>query len=854
MVHPNVDDSLWRAATIGCWGHLPKTLVEVQGWSKTSQTCWRNVFGVFMRSDNGMFNRRSAGGVGGVESFGGKNGFKGAILWDEEKKSRERQMQEKEEEEKGRLERYMILESKGKRRQTDEEGMDVEDPAKRDKRKLRLACTQPGPDVFTVTPSERGEEAGYEIGLVLQHGENVFVHLDQYGNFSPAKWMLPHELRRSKKGRFQPDCFEVIGDRFGIVKVQRPGETPSPNHFHGNTNQGSQRLFEIMKPIVTWDLQCLPEYFNDKRASVARCVSKNGYLVFNIFASREGFIEGLDRPEEDHRVFCVLAVGQEGCNPIDEAGVSPDEYRAGTWRRPMTKHPVETAGSATKGKGKMSPSEWNISGPSYSWSSHPPKTIFRWQRTFVHPNANNYPIEQRLHYNICNLKVNSTYAVILIRWNVHSRVSYHEFVDRSFQVLDLATGTTIRTLQFPNFHWDFRHHDMTAEYNVMRYYKMRRIYNAKNAENRATRIHEDEFTLDEKGRLVCGSHDYCNWVWDLNKEYDEEAQSRRVFNPLRNDAGKNDPFLVLDDFYWDREKQCSDTEEREGEAWDTNNERAGWWVRTPNQVLCFWHNITTSQDGRWFAAVRAGRMFVWDLENITNVQGFSCALGTYTGNNLRASGKDTEAEAYPARPQPTVDDRYLGKVLNPRLEKELKSWHVWNGIIPAQGLWLMYDDGKVVYLDRDDVLDACGLAQLGKDWGCSLADFGTVDTESEGSSDDDDREGEEEDEEDGGVGHAVVVVDDDNYVLDQGFRGGGGIAVPPHVRRKRRRTMPSTRSRPTSFAGQLDELAVDGAEQFMFQNELPDADTWEEMDDEGWLKRGRGCWRGTIIGEGSSAV
>ncbi|KAF8458557.1 hypothetical protein BDZ91DRAFT_800232 [Kalaharituber pfeilii] len=814
--YQNIDNKLWKAATIGCWGHLPGTLAEVQGWSKTSQTCWRNVFGVFMRSDNGMFKRRNAGGVGGVESFGGKNGFSAAVLWDEEKRLRA---------EENNRDGNGIATGKGKQKAKDME----EVPPNPAQRKLLLVCVQPGPDAFTVQPLP-GDANGYEIGLTLENREHVFVHLDDFGNFSKKKNTLPFWLRRSKKGRFPPDCFQIVGDRFSVAKVVSDSESEFDMDFES-------QAYGVMRTTIVWNLQCVTEYANDKRASVARCAHRDGYFLFNMFASREGFIEGLDKPQEDHRLFCVLAVGQEGCNAAD---VPHPDYAGGSSRR----RGRTGISLSAKRKGKMKASD------SDPWNPSSPNTIYKWQRVFVHPQANNYPVSQGLHYSICNFKLNSSHAVVLIRWNIHSRVSYHEFVDRSFQVLDIATGVTVKVLQFPNFHWDFRHHDMTVEYNVMRYYKMRRMYNARNAGNRATRVHDDEFTLDDKGRIVSGSHDYCNWVWDINAEYDEEAQSKRVFNPVRNDAGKDDPFLVLDDFYWNEEKDGS---EGPG-AWNTNNERAGWWVKTPNQVLCFWHNFTVSKNGRWFAAARAGRMFVWDLEDITKVQGFSCALGTYS---TQVKGCTEKAKTL-STPQPTVEARYMGKILNPKLEKRLKSWFVWNGVIPEQGLWLMYDDGKVVYFNRDDLLDVCGLAQEGKRWGVSRAEFGEVDTESEesgneGSENDDDDDDNEslpeyfgETDCDDDCGGSMVVID--GSAVGEGRSKQVLQPLQPVTRRKRRRTMNSGHSRSSSFVGieGMEEIvtAFDSGEKFVFDNELPDAETWEQIDDEGWLKRAKGAGEG----------
>ncbi|KAI5797541.1 hypothetical protein DFH27DRAFT_107914 [Peziza echinospora] len=748
---PMVDNKLWREATIACWGHLPKTLAEVQGWDKSSQTCWRNVFGVFMRSDNGLFRKKGAGGgAGGVEGFGGRKGFTGAVLWEEEKELRRMESLAEE------YETYSTAGDigKGKGKEVEVHQQMGYDPAiQKPRRKLLLICTQPGPDRFAVKTMP-GPDQGYEIGMVLQNGEHVFTRLDQYGNFGLTKGVLPTGLRRSKKGHFPPDIYMVIGDRFRLVKVAMG--PIQEDYFTGLFYYTSREDHQNPSPqgnldqTVMWSLRCVPEYVTDHRASVARCESLDGFLVFNIFASRDGFIQGLDKPTEDPRVFCVLATGHPGCNSADseEGGLVS--------RRRRTRHGANN--STTPNGSRLSAKQ---RGKLPSRDSPPTaRTIFRWQRTFVHPNADAYPPSQGLHYRICNLKLNRTHAAILIRWNIHSKVSYEEFVDREFHILDLRTGTTTRVLQFPNFHWDFRHHDMTIEYNIMRHYKMKRMYNVRHAGNRATRIHDDEFTLDDNGKLISGSHDYCIWVWDLKAEYDEDKQSGRVFNPIRNDAGVDDPFQVLDDFYWDGKKQDGDN----GYQWNTNNERAGWWVKTPNQVLCFWHSVAISKDGKWFAAVRAGRMFVWNLEDITQVHGFTCAQGTYSPPTLGTTIGDDKSSGRPklqgsqnftsSTSLPAVESRYLGKLINPRLEKRLRHWFVWNKLIPEQGLWMLYDDGKVVYLNRDDILDACGLAREGKQWEFQRHDFGDLD------GDDDDDEEEEGEEEDG------YCSNDDEYAGD----------------------------------------------------------------------------------------
>ena len=773
--NPGVDNKLWLEATIACWGHLPPDLGGVQGSKLSSQTSWRNLFGVFMRSDNGMFRRRT-GGVGGVEGFGGKSGFKRAILWEEEHRLRNNEGPS---------------EARGKgEAKAENTAYSTVQP----QRRLLVVAVQPGPDVLTANILQGGT-GGYEIGMMLENKENIFIHLDEFGNFHKARWFLPPDLRRSKRGRFPPNCFEVAGDRFSLVKV-----TKTTSEGWCDQNAGWRPFFTLRKAL-TWNLHCVDDYANDKRASVAFCAQRDGYLVFSAFMSRENFIEGMERPEPDNRVYCVHA----------------------TTLKP--RYPAMS--SKRMGKMKASRVGGNDSDSGF-------QTIFKWQRTFVHLDADSYPIDARLSYTICNMKLNSIAAVVLIRWNVHSSRSYHEIVGRSFQILDLDTGVTKRVLELPNFHWDFRHHDMTIKYNVMRYYKMRRIYNVRHAGNRSTRVHNDEFTLDDQGRLVCGSHDYCNWIWNINADYDENVQASRVFNPFRNDAGINDLFKTLDDFYWDGEK---DSDSENCWTWDTNNERAGWWVKTPNQVLDFWHNVTTSRDGRWFAAVRAGRMFVWDLDDITKVQGFSCAMGTYAGTS-----KQSLLDLPTATP-PTVEKRYLGRIQNPTLKKKLRNWHVWNDMVPEQGLWLMYDDGKVVYLDRDNILEACGLSQEGKQWDFKREDF-ELNEEDDSEDDDEEVEGESGDENamDGGMsdGECWYNTEDDNGATTAALRETGMKRRRPSKRRKTiYREDKSDRESYLSLAKSFGWVVTEYEEpSYKFDNEKPEAppEAWNEIDDEGWLK------------------
>jgi len=227
------------------------------------------------------------------------------------------------------------------------------------------------------------------------------------------------------------------------------------------------------------------------------------------------------------------------------------------------------------------------------------------------------------------------------------------------------------------------------------------------AGNRCTRIHTDAFVLTET-KLISGSHDYCNWVWDLTPT-GSPPSSPPTPSPVptenHNDAGLDDPFTVLDDFYW------SSAPEPGKKLWNTSNERAGWWVRTPNQVLCFWHNISISPGGRFFAACRAGKLFVWDLLN---------------GGNNKVVGFTNIPPGAPA------STRWLGRLSDRAsgLKHLLGNWFVWENVLPEQGLWLLYDDFTTVYLDREDVLSAAGLDKRAE-WTFHREDFTISEDEGE---------------------------------------------------------------------------------------------------------------------------
>ncbi|PWW74736.1 hypothetical protein C7212DRAFT_365235 [Tuber magnatum] len=648
LMDSHIDATFWRSAARFCWNWLPENLCDVQGREESHQTSWRNLVGVFMRSENGLVKQKG-GGKGGVESFGGNKGCVPATLWKDERARR------------------AVAGGEGRRR----------------KKKLLLVCAQPGPDQLHVFPDKEG---GYTVCLSLRAGKDYFATLDEYGTFGKKPARQPGGLKRSVRGveYFPPDIYEVEGDRYQLVKIRRGRET-SISAF---SSVKAHHPKPAVKEIVTWDLGCLPEYVADPKASVARCTSRAGTLVFNLFthggADDDDDIEALMDPPEDPRIFCVESLGYPGCHSTGQAAAEP---------------------MSEKKRGKMRASSVPLPGEQ--------GTVYRWQQLFSYDRAGEYLPTVHLHYVLCNLKLNSTKAVALIRWNIRTTGSSEELVDREFRVVDLKTGEMLRTLSFPNLYWDHRHHDMSVEYNLMRHQKMSRLYNhlgpdeSMGAGNRCTRIHNDAFVVTET-KLISGSHDYCNWVWDLpttGSPPPPPPNPPPVFTESHNDAGLHDPFTVLDDFYW------SSAPEPGKKLWNTSNERAGWWVRTPNQVLCFWHNISVSPGGRFFAACRAGKLFVWDLLD---------------GGNNKVVGFTNIPPGAPA------SARWLGRLSEraSSLAHSLRNWFVWENVLPEQGLWLLYDDFTSVYLDREDILSAAGLDKR-REWTFHREDFTMSEDEGE---------------------------------------------------------------------------------------------------------------------------
>lgn len=680
-----IDETFWRSAARWCWGWLPENLADVQGREITHQTSWRNLVGVFMRSENGLF-KQNGGGKGGVESFGGNRECSSARLWKDERI------------------KYLLGSPQA-----------VEN---KKKSKLLMVCAQPGPDLFHVTQDGGGGK--YTLSLSLRGRADYFITLDEYGRFGKKPARLPGGLKRTERGYFQSDIFEVEGERFQLVKIWKGRDQSTPAPLSGSSHPRIHHPKQAVKEIITWDLHCVDEFESDPKASVARCSSEDGWLVFNLFTHRDyddSNIELLFDPPEDSRLFCVQAFGYPGCRPSQATGTDGNP----------------------RYNGKMKATDFIE-----DYGITEPTTIFRWRREFEYEKAADFQLSLYLHYVICNFKLNSTSAVVLIRWNVRTAASNEELVDRQFHILDLKTGDTIRILQFPNLYWDHRHHDMSVEYNEMRHKKMSQLYNhmiideTMGAGNRCTRIHEDDFILTED-KIISGSHDYCNWLWDLKADNSQDC-SEGIFNARRNDAGVADPFEVLDDFYWDEEQdEGAAAGCRNKESWNTSNERAGWWVKTPNQIMCFWHGIAGSADGRYLAACRPGKMFLWDLK---------------AGRNKVVGYKNFES-----RSNSNNNNRWLGRLAAhaENLKHRLRNWFVWEEVLPEQGLWLLFDDLEAVYLDRDDILHACGFGSGKPTWPFQRDDF-TFDSDGgndgrgtlpeDVTSDEEEDEGEESDEED----------------------------------------------------------------------------------------------------------
>jgi len=192
---------------------------------------------------------------------------------------------------------------------------------------------------------------------------------------------------------FPPDIYEVEGDRYQLVKVRRArgASVPALNSVKAHPKPA-------VKEIVTWELSCLPEYVADPQASVARCTSWAETLVFNLFVHGGGEgsdgIEALMDPLEDPRIFCVESPGYPGCHSAGQATAEP---------------------MSGKKRGKMRASSVPLPGEQ--------KTVYRWQQLFTYDRAGECLPTVRLHYVICNLRLNSTKAVLLFSSCIRNTVA-----------------------------------------------------------------------------------------------------------------------------------------------------------------------------------------------------------------------------------------------------------------------------------------------------------------------------------------------------------------------------------------------------------------------------------------------
>lgn len=345
----STDVQFWRNAARWCWKWLPSRLGDVQGRDEASQTSWRNLVAVFMRSENGLFGKKG-GGKGGVECFGGKRDGKQALSWSDFK----------------RLQR-------GEKR-----------------RMVVLVCAQPGPDIFSVIPRE--DRGGWLMSIRGMSSPAVITQIDTFGRFSQKPELLPSDLIRNTRcaDYYQPDIFVNKDNRLHLSRA--------------DIKDGQVRI------SVDWNLGVIPKLLNNTRSSVARAVSFGGMLMFTIYSDERNpatlELRDLLDPLENHKLYCVEASLYE-----DMPG-------------------------------------WNKVGKKSAGGSS--ETIFRWYRGFEYSQASTVDPALGLHHVICNMAVNKTYAVALVRWNIRTLESSEELVHREFHVMNPLTGETLRVLEYPN--------------------------------------------------------------------------------------------------------------------------------------------------------------------------------------------------------------------------------------------------------------------------------------------------------------------------------------------------------------------------------------------------------------------
>ncbi|KAF3935901.1 hypothetical protein ABW20_dc0104028 [Dactylellina cionopaga] len=525
---------------------------------------------------------------------------------------------------------------------------------------LMMLCRQPGPDLFDI--SWDAATGSYTIAMGLNGGKS-YALVDQKGNFTRGEELRP-DLMRSVRGLFPADILEVKNDRFSIVKI-------GARNFHAETNPSPNTSGHPVHPaptfkeVIRWDLSCVPEVLQDNKARIARCASWDDYLCFTLF--KQNFADPtapfLD-PPEDSMVYCIKATGTDA-----EDGSSGSTSKTKKFRSSLV-----------------------------------------WLHNFI-LNSPDEETEKKLEPAVCHVALSLSYAAILLRWNSTSVVKRIVDDKRQLHIIDLQTGKIVRRFNLPPFEWDFRHSDMGEEYNQIRLDKLRALYDDTHAVHRTTRVHDDKLILLESlpdsttglssAKIITGSHDYCNWVWDLRQDSDDE------------------PLLVLDDFYWETDtNEQQQTPKKTKNKWNKFKERAGWWCSTPNQVLDFWHDFSITPDGRFFAAIRAGRTFIWDLnEQRPTIKGYTSELEEYGATPEHKS--DQSVERYLGRPTEACNHRHGHAFLR---------WFEYKNRLPEQGLWMVFDDWSVVYLNRNDILKACGL--IHREWIFSEDHFESINARS----------------------------------------------------------------------------------------------------------------------------
>ncbi|KAF3918723.1 hypothetical protein AA313_de0209012 [Arthrobotrys entomopaga] len=515
---------------------------------------------------------------------------------------------------------------------------------------LLMLCRQPGPDLFDISWDASSER--YTIAMGLNSGK-FYASVDSKGRFTSGS-ELPGNLMRSVRGLFPADILEDKNDRFSIFKI---GSTSSgyKNATSADTLLPSNPTFQV---TIRWDLSCVLEIRQDDKARIARCASWGNFICFTLF--KQNFADPtapyLD-PQEDSMVYCVKAVEIE--HGLEFSNNGQREFKS-----------------------------------ELVWSHN-----FDW-------NDGDAEGKKRREPAVCHVALSASYAAILLRWNNTSVIKHIVDEKRQLYIMDICTGEVTRCFKLPAFEWDFRHSDMGEEYNKIRLDKLRALYDDTNAVHRATRVHDDKIVLIEyntrqnseqkSAKIITGSHDYCNWVWDLHQTSDTE------------------PSLVLDDFYWDTDTRGQQEAKENKNKWNKFKERAGWWCSTPNQVLDFWHDFSITPDGRFFAAIRAGRVFLWDLsEERPTIKGYTSDIEDEPPSLDPKAGQSLER--YLGRPTTMCDLRHGHTFLR---------WFEYKNRIPEEGLWMVFDDWSVIYLDRKDILEACGLSHRG--WIFTQHDFESI--------------------------------------------------------------------------------------------------------------------------------